>query len=145
MYFRIINITLLYSLFYTEISPENLTKALIFFKIPYKFAWTISTAYRYIFLFVNESKDLRNMLIIRGVPIEGNIFEKLRNLPLLMNLLVFRTNYIALKFSEALFAKNWSPYGIKTFYKPLNIKSKLNLLIVAFFLLSFLTVEIMIK
>lgn len=145
MYFRIINVTLLYSLFYNEVSPENLTKALIFFKIPYKFAWTISTAYRYIFLFVNESRELRNVIIIRGVPIEGNIIEKLRNLPLLMNLLVFRTNYMALKFSEALFAKNWSPYGIKTFYRPLNIKSKLNFIIVGLLLLSFLTVQIMIK
>lgn len=144
MYLRIINITILYFLFYIEITPENLTKALIFFKIPYHNAWTISTAYRYIFLLINESKELRNTLIIRGVPIDGKLIEKLRSLPLLMNLLVFRTNFLAIKFSEALFAKSWSPYGKKSFYRPLVIKSKINGLVIMYlfvFIFSLITLH----
>lgn len=125
IYFRITSITGLYTVFYNEINPENLTKALIYFKVPYKYAWTISTSYRYIFLLIDESQEVKNALLIKGVPLDGNIVEKLKNLPVVISLLVFRTNYLSLKFTETLFAKNWSPYGKKTFFNRLNIYSAL--------------------
>ena len=116
-------------LFYSEVSPEELTKALIYFRIPYQYAWTISTAYRYIFLLASDSRDIRDALLVRGIPLDGNILQKIQNLPILVSVLLFRTNYLTLKFTEALFAKNWSPIGTKTFLHPLNIKSKINLIL----------------
>lgn len=127
IYLRIMSITVLYTLFYSEITPENLTKALIFFKIPYRYSWTISTAYRYIFLFINDSTDIKNALLIRGVPLDGSYIDKIKNLPFVISLLLFRTNYLSLKFSEALYSKNWTPFGTKTWLHPLNIKEKINL------------------
>ena len=121
IYFRITSISGLYTLFYAEINPENLTKALIYFKLPYQYAWTISTSFRYIFFLVQESQEVRNALLLRGIPLDGNIYYKIKSLPIITSQLLFRTNFIALKFSEALFAKSWSPYGKKTWFHPLNI------------------------
>ena len=129
MHVRIISISILYMLFYSEITPEDLMKALIYFKVPYQYSWTISSAFRYIFLLTNDSKEIKNALLIRGVPLDGNLFEKIINLPFITNLLLFRTNYLTMKFTEALFAKNWTPYGTKTFLYPLNIKQKSNVII----------------
>jgi energy-coupling factor transport system permease protein len=138
MYLRFISVSTVYILFYSEITPENLTIALIYFKIPYRFAWTISTAFRYIFLFVNDSKELKNALLIRGVPIDGNIIQRIRFLPLVISLLIFRTNYLAYKFSEALFSKNWSPYTSKTFFRNLNyFGEKINIIITFLLILVF--------
>lgn len=129
MYFRILSISILYLLFYSEITPENLTKALMYFKVPYRYAWTISTSFRYIFMLANDSTEIKNALLIRGVPLDGNYIQKIKNIPFVISLLLFRTNYLALKFSEALFAKNWIPYGTKTWLHPLQIKQKQNVLI----------------
>lgn len=125
-------------LFYSEITPEDLTKALIYFKIPYQYSWTIATAFRYIFLLTNDSKEVKNALLIRGVPLDGNLFEKIKNLPFIIKLLLVRTNYLTMKFTEALFAKNWTPYGTKTWLYPLNVIEKQNLIILFFFLLLLL-------
>lgn len=140
IYLRIMSISVLYTFFYSEMNPENLTKALIYFKIPYRYAWTISTAYRYIFLFVNDSTDIKNALLIRGVPLDGSYIQKIKNLPFVINLLLFRTNYLSLKFSEALYSKNWTPHGTKTWLSPLNIKQKINLPII--FILLILLIKI---
>ncbi len=129
MFLRIIGISFVYLLFYSEISPENLAKALISFKVPYQYAWTISTAFRYIFLLANDSKEIKNALLVRGVPLDGNLFERIKNIPFVINLLLFRTNYQTMKFSEALFAKNWTPYGTKTWLYPLNLKQKQNAIV----------------
>lgn len=131
IFLRITSITTLYMLFYAEINPENLTKALIYFKVPYKQAWTISTSYRYIFFLVRESQEVKNALLLRGVPLDGNIFEKLKSLPIIVSQLVFRTNFLSIKFGETLFAKSWSPYGKKTWYLDLKFfdSIKMNVLI----------------
>lgn len=143
IYVRIIGIMILYTLFYSEITPENLTKSLMYFKIPYRYAWTISTSYRYIFLIANDSRDIKNALLIRGVPLDGSILDRIRNIPFVINLLLFRTNYLSMKFAEALFSKNWTPFGTKTVLHPLKFFQKENIPI--FLLLLFLVIDSFIR
>ena len=143
IYIRIIGITILYTLFYSEITPENLTKALIFFKIPYRFAWTISTSYRYIFLLANDSIDIKNALLIRGVPLDGSVLDRIKNIPFIISLLLFRTNYLSIRFAEALFSKNWTPFGTKTVLHSLKFFQKENIPI--FFLLLLFLIDFFIR
>lgn len=137
IYVRIIGVMFLYTLFYSEITPENLTKALQFFKIPYRYAWTISTSYRYIFLVANDARDIKNALLIRGVPLDGSLLDRIKNIPFVINLLLFRTNYLSIRFAEALFSKNWTPFGTKTVLHPLKFLQKENIpiLLLLFFML----------
>ena len=128
MFFRLISFLSLYILFYLNVLPEDMTKALMYFKIPYRQSWYISIAYRYIFLFSNDMKELKNALIIRGVNLHGNILKKLKSIPILLTLFLFNTNNRSIRFAEILFAKNWSPMGKKTFYRPLKFFNKQNII-----------------
>ena len=107
--------------FFLNIKPESLTKALIWFKLPYHWAWTISSAYRFIALYQRETTELINAQLIRGVPLDGNVIEKIKSLGSLIIPLVYRTQILSQQFGEALFARSWIPAGKKSFLYPLAI------------------------
>ncbi len=134
---RLCTLNVAFSWFFLNTSPEDLTKALIWFKIPYRWAWTFSGAYRYINLFKRETEEIIDAQLVRGIPLDGSIKERLRHLSSIIIPLVYRTNVRTQQLAEALFARCWIPAGNKSFLHPLNFKTKSN------FLYSFLFVLIM--
>ena len=59
-------------------------------------------------------------LILRGIPLDSHIFSRIRNFHIIIPPLLSRTSFKSHMFSEALFSKNWTPYGGKTFLEPLK-------------------------
>ncbi|HKZ43104.1 MAG TPA: energy-coupling factor transporter transmembrane component T [Candidatus Hodarchaeales archaeon] len=119
---------LLFSWFFSSISPTRLTQALVWFRIPYYWAWTISSTYRFIGLFSQETSNLRQVFLMRGVPLDGNLRERIRNTPMIIIPLFYRTQMRSLQLSEALFVRNWFPTAQRTFLEPIVFLDRVNLI-----------------
>jgi energy-coupling factor transport system permease protein len=124
MVLRFWGMTWLFNWFLTQVEPDDLAKALWALHIPYNFAWQISLAYRFIPMFQEESQNIYNIQISRGIPLDGNIIAKLKYLPSMSVPLIVMTQDKANLFSEALFARNWNIKSPKTVLDPLEMQAK---------------------
>ena len=115
--------------YYLATSPENLTKLLVWLRIPYRWSWTISSAFRFITLFATETIELRNAHLVRGIPLDGNILQRVKYLPSLIIPLTYRIHLRRQQFAEALFARGWIPIGEKSFLHPLKFNEPINIII----------------
>jgi energy-coupling factor transport system permease protein len=116
-------LNIVFSWFFLNTSPNDLMKALIWFKIPYRWAWTISGTFRFIHLFKRETEEIISAQLVRGIPLDGTIIERINHVPSIIIPLVIRTNTRTQQLAEALFARGWLPVGKKTFLHQLNIKT----------------------
>ncbi len=122
MVIRFWGMTWLFNWFLKQVEPDDLAKALWALRVPYNFAWQISLAYRFIPMFQEESQNIYNIQISRGIPLDGNIIIKLKYLPSMSVPLLVMTQDKANLFAEALFARNWNTKSTKTILNPLKMK-----------------------
>jgi energy-coupling factor transport system permease protein len=122
MVLRFWGMTWLFNWFLKQVEPDDLAKALWALHIPYNFAWQISLAYRFIPMFQEETQNIYNIQISRGIPLDGNIFVKLKYLPSMSVPLIVMAQDKANLFSEALFARNWNANSPKTVLNPLKLQ-----------------------
>ncbi|MCK4848517.1 MAG: energy-coupling factor transporter transmembrane protein EcfT [Candidatus Heimdallarchaeota archaeon] len=104
-----------------QTTPDDLAQALWSLHVPYKVAWQISLAYRYLPMFQNESQRIYQSQIARGIPIDQSYKQKLLFLPSLTIPLLVMTQEKAMLFGEALYARNWSAQTAKTVIHPLHL------------------------
>ncbi len=122
MMLRFWGMTWLFNWFLKQVSPDELAKALWALHVPYNFAWQISLSYRFLPLFQKESQHIYNMQISRGIPLDGNLFEKIKYLPSISIPLIVMTQDKANYFAEALFSRNWNAKTPKTIIEPLKMQ-----------------------
>ena len=115
--------------YYLATPPENLTKLLVWLHIPYHWAWTISSAFRFITLFSTETIELRNAHLVRGIPLDGTLVQRVKYLPSLIIPLTYRIHLRKQQFAEALFARGWVPIGEKSFIYPLRFNKPINIIL----------------
>ena len=124
MVLRFWSLSWLFNWFLKEVDPEDLAKALWAIYVPYRVAWQISLAYRYLPLFQEESQRIYQSQISRGIPLDGGFVQKLRNLQSLSVPLLVMTQEKAYLLSEALFARNWNIQTPKTVLNPLKMTGR---------------------
>ena len=121
MLMRFWGVTWVFNWFLQVVDPDLLTQALISFKIPYKYAWQVSLAYRFLPMFQEESQGLYNAQVSRGVPLDRGILNRLRFISSLIIPLVVMSQDKSNRFAEALLARDWDPDSPKTFLFPLKM------------------------
>jgi energy-coupling factor transport system permease protein len=107
-----------------QTTPDDLAQALWSLHVPYKVAWQISLAYRYLPMFQNESRRIYQSQVARGIPIDQSYKQKLLFLPSLTIPLLVMTQEKAMLFAEALYARNWSGQTAKSVIHPLQVTTR---------------------
>ena len=108
---------------------------MVWLHLPYTWAWTIAASFRYINLFQRETNEIVEAQLMRGVPLDGSLRDKLKWVPAILIPLVYRLHVRTIQLTEALYAKAWLPKGPKTFLYPLQLATPRNLLFLTGFLL----------
>lgn len=121
MVLRFLGLTWLFNWFLKQMTPDDLAKALWSFHVPYRIAWQISLAYRFLPMFQEESRRIYEIQISRGIPLDGGLLNKLRYLPSMSIPLLVMTQDKAYLFAEALYARNWNSKTPKTVLNPLKM------------------------
>ena len=118
---RFWSLSLVFNWYLIQTTPDDLAQALWSLHIPYKVAWQISLAYRYLPMFQNESRRIYQSQVARGIPIDQSYKQKLLFIPSLTIPLLVMTQEKAMLFAEALYARNWSGQTAKTVIHPLHL------------------------
>jgi energy-coupling factor transport system permease protein len=121
MVLRFWGLTWLFNWFLKHVGPDDLARALWAFHIPYSVAWQVSLAYRFLPMFQEESQRIYHIQVSRGIPLDGNFFQKMRYIPSLSIPLLVMTQDKAELFAEALYARNWNIRTSKTVLYPLEM------------------------
>ena len=121
---RFWSLSFVFNWYLIQTTPDDLAQALWSLHIPYKVAWQISLAYRYLPMFQNESRRIYQSQVARGIPIDRSYKQKLKFVPSLTIPLLVMTQEKAMLFAEALYARNWSGQTAKTVIYPLQITIK---------------------
>ena len=118
---RLIVLMGVFSIFFQSTLPEDLTQAMIRFRIPYSMAFATSLSFRFIPTMARETEIIIDAQRSRGHKIEqGGMISQIRNLfplliPLLMNS-IRRAFHVAEALETRAFAVNTPP----TYYFPLK-------------------------
>ncbi|MFW9779943.1 MAG: energy-coupling factor transporter transmembrane component T [Candidatus Heimdallarchaeota archaeon] len=121
MVLRFWGLSWLFNWFLHQVTPDDLAQALWAFHVPYRFAWQISLAYRFLPMFREETQGIYQTQISRGIPLDGKIYQKLKTLPAIVIPVFVMTQDRAAQFSTALFARNWDSRRAKTSLYPLKM------------------------
>jgi energy-coupling factor transporter transmembrane protein EcfT len=124
MVLRFLGLTWLFNWFLKQMNPDDLAKALWSLHVPYRIAWQVSLAYRFLPMFQDESRRIYEIQISRGIPLDGGLFKKLRYLPSMSIPLLVMTQDKAFLFAEALFARNCNSKTPKTVLNPLKMTKR---------------------
>lgn len=120
---RVIVLSGFFGLFFQTVSPDDISQALIKFKIPYSFAWAISTAYRFIPTLAKETNIIIDAQKSRGLQIDqGNLFKRVRNMiPLLIPIFAtaLRRSW---QLAEAIESRGWNATKNRTYLYSLKFK-----------------------
>jgi energy-coupling factor transporter transmembrane protein EcfT len=103
------NVNILFSWFYLGVSPHDLTRALVWYKIPYPWAWTLSSSFRFIDLYIRETRDIYIAQLLRQIPLDGSLPNRLKFLPSVILPLIIRTQIRTNQLTEALYIRGWNP------------------------------------
>lgn len=105
------------NLLFQTINPDDLAQALRKLGAPYSFAWTFSTAYRFVPILAEEAQTIKEAQLARGLQIDkGNFFARLRKtLPLLIPLFASALRR-AQELAEAMEARAWNPKMKRTYF-----------------------------
>ena len=133
---KFLSISLVFNWYLIIVSPDDLTKTLYSFKVPYRYSWQISTAYRYLPYFINETKRIYEAQISRGIPLDQGLFTRMKNLPTIIIPLLSSTQNHANQFSELLYARNWNPHAEYSPIHPLKWEVLDNLLLLMLTIIS---------
>ncbi|MHA1983897.1 MAG: energy-coupling factor transporter transmembrane component T [Candidatus Hodarchaeales archaeon] len=106
---KLFNLNILFSWFYLGVPPHDLTRALVWYKIPYSWAWTLSSSFRFIDLFIRETKDIYITQLLRQIPLDGSLPSRLKFLPSVILPLIIRTQIRTNQLTEALYIRGWNP------------------------------------
>ena len=123
MALRLIILTAVYGLFFQTVSPDDIAQMLVKFRLPFTFAWAISTAYRFIPTLANETDIIMAAQKSRGLQIDrGNIFKRARNMvPLLIPIFAsaMRRSW---QLAEAIESRGWNATKKRTYLYSLKMK-----------------------
>lgn len=119
---------------------EEFTTALIKLKLPYPFAFSISTAFRLLPAFVGAGSTIIQAQTSRGLDLEsGNIIVRMKKfIPLLVPILIYAIRSINLQ-AMALESKCFSLTKDRTFYFQLKFKKKDYAIIFLLFIVCIIT------
>jgi len=106
-----------FNLLFQTIDPDDLAQAFQKLGAPYSFAWTLSTAYRFVPILAGETQTIREAQLSRGLQIDkGNFLTRLKKtLPLLIPLFA-STLRRAQELAEAMEARAWNPEMKRTYF-----------------------------
>jgi energy-coupling factor transport system permease protein len=121
MVLRFWGLSWLFNWFLKQVEPDDLAKALWAFHFPYRIAWQISLAYRFLPMFQEESQRIYQIQISRGIPLDRGLLLRLRYLSSISVPLLVMTQDKANLFAEALFARNWNSKTPKSILNPLKM------------------------
>ena len=121
---RFWSLSVVFNWYLIQTTTDDLAQALWSLHIPYKVAWQISLAYRYLPMFQNESRRIYQSQVARGIPIDQSYRKKLLFIPSLTIPLLVMTQEKAMLFAEALYARNWSGQTTKTVIHPLHLTAR---------------------
>ncbi|MHA1821692.1 MAG: energy-coupling factor transporter transmembrane component T family protein [Promethearchaeota archaeon] len=143
MSLRLINIMIVFSLFFQTTNPDDLTQALTKMFVPYHIAFTISLAFRFVPTLAKEAETIMDAQKSRGLDLtEKGMFKQLRNfIPLVVPLItnsIKRANYIAESLETRAFGDNKN----RTYLYPLKLHFRdymtmtffIALMVISFFL-----------
>ncbi len=145
MILRFWGLTWLFNWFLKQVGPDDLARALWAFHVPYSVAWQVSLAYRFLPMFQEESQRIYQIQVSRGIPLDGNFFQKMRYIPSLSIPLLVMTQDKAELFAEALYARNWNIRTPKTVLYPLEMHLRDWLLLGGVLAISIETVKLIIN
>lgn len=125
-----------FNLLFQTIDPDDLAQAIGKLGVPYAFAWTFSTAYRFVPILAEEAQAVREAQVSRGLQIDqGNFISRLKKtLPLLIPLFASALRR-AQELAEAMEARAWNPQMKRTYFYQVTMK-RADLLLTGFCLLS---------
>ncbi len=105
-------IILLFSWFYAKVDPDDFLMVLESLKIPSVIAWQFSVAYRQIPFMFRKYRNLHDILVSRGVPLDCGVIRAARMLPSFLVPLLVQVQEDAEQLSEAMICRGWHP-GIR--------------------------------
>ena len=115
--FRIYASFTVLNLLFLTINPDDLSQAIQKLGAPYSFAWTLSTAYRFVPILAVEARTVKEAQLSRGLQIDkGNFLTRLKKtLPLLIPLFASALRR-AQELAEAMEARAWNPKLKRTYF-----------------------------
>lgn len=115
--FRIYTSFTVLNLLFLTINPDDLSQAIQKLGGPYSFAWTLSTAYRFVPILAAEARIVKEAQLSRGLQIDkGNFLTRLKKtLPLLIPLFASALRR-AQELAEAMEARAWNPKTKRTYF-----------------------------
>ncbi|NHJ85531.1 MAG: energy-coupling factor transporter transmembrane protein EcfT [Asgard group archaeon] len=120
---RFIVLSAVFGLYFHTVSPDDISQMFIKFRLPYPFAWAISTAYRFIPTLSKETSIIVAAQKSRGLQIDrGNIFKRARNMiPLLIPIFssAMRRSW---QLAEAIESRGWNAIKKRTYIYSLKFK-----------------------
>ena len=120
---RLIILSGYFGLFFQTVSPDDISQTLIKFKLPYSFAWAISTAYRFVPTLAKETNIIVEAQKSRGLQIDrGNPFKRIKNMiPLLIPIFAsaLRRSW---QLAEAIESRGWNATKSRTNLYSLKLK-----------------------
>jgi len=121
--FRICASFTAFNLIFQTIDPDDLAQAIEKLGAPYSFAWTFSTAYRFVPILAEEAQAVREAQVSRGLQIDqGNILSRLKKtLPLLIPLFASALRR-AQELAEAMESRAWNPKMKRTYFYQVTMK-----------------------
>ena len=120
MVFRYYLYSILFTWFFLTVTPEDLAQALVQLGIPYRWAWQLSATYQFVYHLQREVKQIYEAQIARGIPLDGNLFQKLKYIPSIIVPLTIKTQQSQELLFQALLLRAWNPYSPKSFLYPLT-------------------------
>ena len=121
--FRIFASFTAFNLLFQTIDPDDLAQALQKMGAPYSFAWTFSTAYRFVPILAAEANTIREAQLSRGLQLDkGNFISRFRKtLPLIIPLFA-STLRRAQELAEAMEARAWDPHLERTYFYEVSMR-----------------------
>ncbi|MFX0199540.1 MAG: energy-coupling factor transporter transmembrane component T family protein [Candidatus Hodarchaeota archaeon] len=120
--FRIYASFTVLNLLFLTVNPDDLSQAIQKLGAPYSFAWTLSTAYRFVPILGAEARTVKEAQLSRGLQIDkGNVLSRLKKtLPLLIPLFASALRR-AQELAEAMEARAWNPKMKRTYFYEISM------------------------
>ncbi|MCC6013596.1 MAG: energy-coupling factor transporter transmembrane protein EcfT [Candidatus Verstraetearchaeota archaeon] len=144
---RLINILTAFSAFSLSTNPDDLSAALIKFRLPYSFALMLVASIHYSVILNKDFSNIIDAYKARGFEFEGSFIKKIKNYAIILVPLIVCTINRSLKLAEAMEARGFNPKSKRTYYNELSFnKNDFLFLLVSFlFFLSILFISNMFR
>ncbi len=124
MVIRLLALVTAFSIFFQTVHPDDLGQALVKLKVPYNFAWALSTAYRFVPTLAKEAQTIMDAQMSRGLELQsGNLIKRIKNfIPIIIPLFVSSIRR-AWQLAEAMDSRAWGASKKRTFYYEITMSN----------------------